>query len=116
MKSCTSYSTNSLKETNLRKWKKNLILCSILARLVQVWVPKFFFWVLPLLDVRHCCKLSSYAISRKTQKNGVKPHFGLDIGPLGPNSSCQIFFPQKSGFISHEISWSAKIMCNIRKN
>ena len=24
-----------------------------------------FTWVLPLLDVIHCCKLSSYAISRK---------------------------------------------------
>ena len=27
---------------------------------------KFFLWVLPLLDVIHCCKLSLYAISRIT--------------------------------------------------
>ena len=27
--------------------------------------PKFFFsWILPLLDVRNCCKLSLYGISR----------------------------------------------------
>ena len=33
------------------------------------WPPKFFSWVLPLLDVRHCHKLSSYPISRKTFKS-----------------------------------------------
>ena len=27
--------------------------------------PNFLWWVLSLLDVKHCCKLSSYAISRK---------------------------------------------------
>ena len=27
---------------------------------------KLFLWALPLLDVIHCCKLSLYAISRKT--------------------------------------------------
>ena len=30
------------------------------------FAPKFFPWILPLLDVRHCCKLSLYAILRKT--------------------------------------------------
>ena len=29
---------------------------------------KFFSWVLPLLYVIHCCKLSFYAISRKTNE------------------------------------------------
>ena len=28
--------------------------------------PKFFSWALPLLDIRHCRKSSSYATSRKT--------------------------------------------------
>ena len=32
---------------------------------------KFFSWVLPLLDIIHCCKLSLYAISRKTNKDTV---------------------------------------------
>ena len=30
---------------------------------------KIFSWILPLLDVRHYCKLSLYAISRKTKKS-----------------------------------------------
>ena len=44
--------------------------------------PNFFSWVLLLLDVRHCHKLSSYAISKKTydqkKEDGEKPHFRLD--------------------------------------
>ena len=47
----------------------------------------FFLWVLPLLKVRDCCKLSLYAISR-----GKKPHFGHDSGTLGPNLGCKKFF------------------------
>ena len=35
--------------------------------LAQIWFPKFFLWVLPLLDVKKCCKLSLYAIPRKTK-------------------------------------------------
>ena len=27
----------------------------------------------------------------QTEKNGQKPHFGPDLGPLGPNLGCQIF-------------------------
>ena len=34
--------------------------------------PKFFPWVLPLLVVRQCFKLSSYAISRKTNGPNLK--------------------------------------------
>ena len=33
---------------------------------------KFFSWVLPLPDVRHCYKLSLYAISRKANKPNLK--------------------------------------------
>ena len=29
---------------------------------------KLFPWILSLLDVRNCCKLAFYAISRKTNK------------------------------------------------
>ena len=50
----------------------------------------------------------------QTQENDEKPHSGPDLGPLGPNSSCEIFFA-KSSFVSHWISWSAIIMDNIRK-
>ena len=31
-------------------------------------VPKLFLYVSPLLDVRNCCKISVYAIQRKTNK------------------------------------------------
>ena len=46
--------------------------------------PKFFSWILPLLVVRQCSKLSSYAISRKTNepnltKNLTKPKPNLDL-------------------------------------
>ena len=34
--------------------------------------PKFFSQVLPLLHLRHCCKLSLYAISRKTNKANLR--------------------------------------------
>ena len=35
--------------------------------------PKIFFsWVLPLLDVIHCCKLSLYEISRKTNEPSLR--------------------------------------------
>ena len=63
---------------------KNLISRPILAH-------QIFSWVVTLLDVRHCRKLSSYSISRKAydphSRNGEKPNFGPDLGPLGPNST-----------------------------
>ena len=34
--------------------------------------PIFFSGVLPLLDVTHCCKLSLYVISRKTNKSNLR--------------------------------------------
>ena len=84
--------------------KKNMILGPIFACLAQIWAPKTLF-VAPLPDLRHCCSLSFYAISRKTlmiqtQENGEKPHFGPDLGQLCLKSGCQFFF-QKPGFVSH---------------
>ena len=35
-------------------------------------LPKLFTWVLPLLNVRHCCKLWLYAISRKTMEPNLR--------------------------------------------
>ena len=58
--------------------------------------PQIFSWVLTLPDHRHCHKLLSYAILgkliMKTQENGEKPHFGHDLGPLGPYTGSQFFF------------------------
>ena len=55
--------------------------------------PIFFSWVLPLQVVRQCFKLSSYAISKKTNEPNLKkvtkkPNFGPDFGP---NLDSQIF-------------------------
>ena len=59
-------------------------------------LQKLFSWILPLLDVLHCCKLSLYAISRKlmmqTGENGKKPSFMLDFSSFGPNLGPKKFF------------------------
>ena len=44
---------------------KGLVSGPILAPLAQICVKKPFLWILLVLDVRHCCKLSLYEISRK---------------------------------------------------
>ena len=66
-------------EPNLRKWQKNLILDPILACLTPIWAPNFFWQVSPLIVVRHCSKLSSYAIqgnlTKHTRENGKKNWF-----------------------------------------
>ena len=38
----------------------------------KVGPQKFFPWVLPLLDVIYCCKLSLYAVSRKINGSNLK--------------------------------------------
>ena len=55
-------------DENSKKMTKNLNLDLILTRFAQ----KFFAGVLPLLDITHCCKLSLYAISRKTNKSNLR--------------------------------------------
>ena len=49
--------------------------------------PKLFLRVLALLVVRHCSKLSSYTIQRKTNEPNFgkwqkTPNFGPDFGPF----------------------------------
>ena len=66
---CNFKETNGL---NLRKWQKT----QFRARFWPVW-SKFgpqncFAWILPLFDVTHCCKLSSYAISRKSNEPNLR--------------------------------------------
>ena len=62
-----------------------------------IWGPRnFFSWVLPLLVVKQCPKLSSYAISRKTNEPNLrkwrKTYFGPDIVPFGPNLGPKFIF------------------------
>ena len=84
------------------------------------WPQIFFSWISPLLNVRYCCKLSLYPISRKTNESNLgKWQKNIVSSPIfthlfDPNSSREFFF-QKSGFISHYKSWSATIKYNIRK-
>ena len=43
----------------------------ILAPLTQISAQKFFLKILPVLGVRHCCKLLFYPISRKTNEPNI---------------------------------------------
>ena len=56
---------------------KNLISDPILACLVQILAHHFFSPVLPLIVIKHCSKLLSYAMQKKlmneTWENGKKP-------------------------------------------
>ena len=83
------------KWTKLETTAKNFISGVSLVRLIQIWIPKFFSWVLSVLHV-HCNMLSSYSISQKTydpnSKNGKKTHFRTDFSLFGPNSSHQNLF------------------------
>ena len=94
----SSYATSKKSnEPNYKKcWKKPLILDPILVHLAQIWAPRFFLWVLPLLVVRVCSKLSSYGIYRKlmnqTWENGKKSNSEHVLAFLAPS-----FF---AGFIS----------------
>ena len=77
---------------------KNLILGLILACLAQIWVQKFFFVVLPLLNASHCCKLLLHAISRKTNnpnsRKWQKTSFLVWFRSVGPKIQAAIFFPK----------------------
>ena len=61
-------------------------------------------WVLSLLDVFHCCKLSLYALSRKTNEPNLrkwqKPSVKTEFGPFSPNLGPKKF---SCGFYHHSI-------------
>ena len=55
-----------------------------------------FIYFFIKLEVRHCSKLSFYAIERKTnasnlKKKGEKPNFGTDFELFGPNLDAKFF-------------------------
>ena len=59
-------------ELNLRKCKKSSFGPDF-GSFDPNLVPKnSFLWILPLLDVRNCCKLSLYAISRKINEPNLR--------------------------------------------
>ena len=64
--------TGKLMKQTRGNGNKKLNLEPNLACLAQIWYSKNFLWVLPILDVIHCCKLSLHAVSRKTNEPNFK--------------------------------------------
>ena len=103
--------------------KKPLVLDLLLATWTQIWARKFFSWILALTDVRHCCKLSLYAVSRKTNEPNLKMAKILVLGPFGPNSGRQnfyskILFRQSLDILVsyHHIQYLRNLMIQSREN
>ena len=74
---------------------KNLVQDLILTLLTNLGHNFFFFflWILPLLEIGHCCKLSLYAISRKTNEPNLKKWLKKDgFWLLWPKFGSPIFF------------------------
>ena len=102
---------------------ENLISGPILA---QIWAPKGFSWVLSLLDVRHCQKLSLYVISRKTydpnSRKWWKTSFYTWFRPIVPKFRLPIFFSKiwlRHSLDKQPITGSFKPLCenkNFMKN
>ena len=97
--------SRNTKDPNLKKWTKT----SFWDWFRLVWPKfgpqKFFPWVSPLLNVKHCCKLSLYAISRKINDPNSRKWWKTSLWawfrPIGHKFGPQNFFFQKSGFVSH---------------
>ena len=59
--------------------------------------PKNFFrwfyvyWMLGIVASYHRMEFQG-KLMIQTQENGKKPHFGPDLGPLGPNLSHEVYF------------------------
>ena len=91
-------------EPNLRKWQKTSFWTWLWPLCWKFGSRNFFSWVLPLLNVRHCCKLSLHAISKKTNELNVrklqKTKFWVRFWPIWSQFGLPFFF-QKSGSASH---------------
>ena len=87
---------------------------------------KIFLWVLPLLDVRHSCKLSLYAISRKTKEPNLRKWLkNLVLGPiLAQIWAANFFFFSKIWLRQsldimvsyHHVQYQKKLMIQSREN
>ena len=89
---------------------------------------KFFSWVLPLIYIRHCCKLSfcmqfQEKLVNQIWNNGKKPSFRSDSGPFDPNLAQQIFFFKKWLYQSlytmvnyHHVQYQKNLMIQSSEN
>ena len=83
-------------QPNLTKWQNSSFPINFGPFGPNLGPKKFFSKILPLLRVRHCCKLSLYATSRKLMnqiwENGRKPGVRSNFGPFFPNLVPKPFF------------------------
>ena len=78
----------------MRKCQKNLLRAKFWPKF---WSPIFFFVGFILLDVRHCCKLALYAISRKTNNRKWRKNLVLVLTyDSGPKFEMPFFFSFKN--------------------
>ena len=90
--------------------------------------PKFLFpWILPLLGVRHCCKLSLYAILRKSNESNLRKRLkSLALGQIWThvakiriaNFSSKIWLQQSLDVMVsyHHVQYQKKLMIQSWKN
>ena len=80
--------------------------------------PPIFSWVLPLLVVRQCSKLSSYTISRNINEPNLKKWQKPNLGPnFGPNNFLQLLTLLVDIIPSyHPMQFKEKLMSQIWEN
>ena len=79
--------------------------------LAQILSPKFFLWVLPLLDVIHSCKLSLYAILGKTNEPKLRK------SSFGPDFFSKIWLRQSLDImVSYHVQYQEKLMIQSWEN
>ena len=89
---CLQFQGKLINQT--RENTENLVLGSILASFSPNLVLKnFLLWVLSPQDVMHCCKLSLYAISRKTMNQTRENAKNLVSGLILAQIWTPTFFP-----------------------
>ena len=87
---------------------------------LNLFWPKFgpkkvFLWVLPLLEVKHCYKLSLYAISRETNKPEKKPISGPILALSAQTWVPKCFFEDFT-FTRCQTLLQAIIACTFKEN
>ena len=100
-------------ELNLRKWLKTQFGPNFLPKFGP---QRFFLWILPVLDLRHCCKLSLYAISRKINEPKLRKCKKTQFqAPFWPKFGPKDFF---CGFTSTRYCTLLKavIVCYFKEN
>ena len=97
---------------------KNLVSGQILAPFTKIWALKIFsgFYLYQILDIVACYYCMQFQGKLLNEQNLRKLQKTQFLGPISARlaqiRTAKTFF-QKSGFVSHQISWSAIIMYNM---